>query len=266
MFPIVQNRRNELLPAGLNGGLNGWFGKLIRKLALAAIALVKMVPIVGSVIQDELNKINEIVTKWDGSFNSSSAKSAADYEPTASEAAKLENWAKLKLNPYYKAMVTQLSNAFASSDIDYQLSQINNVMLKICVMKQYFAAFETNGLSVDAVKSRSELINRIMVPVESLITKSIADHPNKMVLQDYTFVINASNGVQFNSILEFVLMDEAYPCKKYVLTDAPNPNASQGSTPGGAIQPNTGTTTTKDNKTNLVIWAIGLVAAWQILK
>lgn len=215
MYPIV---RNNSLPQ-LNGtnGLNGWFGRMVKKLIGLALNVVGEVPIIGGTIQKELTKVVDQLMD-DSSFFQ---RKAPEFEPSPAEAAIIENWATTKLNPFYKVLVTQLSNAFAMADFNAQLAQINNVMLKICVLKQYYTTNETVGLSVDAVQSRMEVITRILLPVENLITKSIAEYDTVVNLTPYVFAVTTANATQFAPLIAR-LVPQQFTCNKYVATDKPN--------------------------------------------
>lgn len=196
-----------------NQGLNGFWGWLKRHVhTIAGICTVIGLPEVGIALE-ALVKFDDTVsdnsTTNTGSIDKMSSK-IGDYEPTVYEASILDPWVTNKLTPFYQNLLLQIKSAFNSADSNFQLQQINDVLMKICVVKSYYLNHETNGLSLPAVNLRNELLDNIFLPIEDLITNSIINESN-LQLENYTVTIN--NPGMF---LPLNVLATTVNCDKYV--------------------------------------------------
>ena len=282
-YPVIHQRH---LPA-LNGGLNGWFGKFIRSTINSVVKAVKSIPIIGGTIATVAVAIVETISGNDQLFTgdndytgnhadgSSNAyytnkfvatvkDDAANYEPTVAEQGVIKTWSDGKLTTFYKALVTQLSTAFANSDFDFQLKEINAVMAKMCVVRQHFMTLEKTGLSEDGVKARLALIDGIFAPVYDLIAKSVAKYPQIINKQNYT--LTQANAVALQPLITTPAIGTAYSCSQYIGTEKTNPNASGSATvllPGVA---NNNNTPADKNTGKIIFLVVAAVAAYLLTK
>lgn len=226
---MIHVYKNSNVPA-LNGGLNGWFGRLIRRLCQDAVRLVQNTPIVGMVFHNSLKELEDVVND----SSNFQFRKMPDYEPTPAEAAILEPWATNKLNPFYKKMVEQLSSAFAMTSANVQLVQINEVVKKMCVVKAYFATNETAGYSTDGLAARMELITKIFEPVEKLVADSVAKYAMPLVLEPATYQLQPGERDFFPLIPASSMV---FQCNKYVVTANASVKPANPSTPVAPVKP-----------------------------
>lgn len=260
-------------------GLNGWFGKFIKGLITTAIEAVKLLPF-GKLISQELTAI---VKDWTNNYEHpwwSKTAAVMDYEPTKAEQVILSAWSQNSMIPYYTAMVSQLSSVVTGTDFTAQITQINIAMQKICVIKKYFATRETTGLSVDAVKARMVLINEIFLPIESIITTTLAKYPLVITKSKYGISVTASNAQQFQPLISTLTIGEVIPCEQYQVSDQANTNPGAVQLqPVNPVKPVKGEIlpvvagdplvaepTQNAKKPNYLLWIIGAFAAYKLVK
>lgn len=151
-------------------GLNGWFGRLMKKLVNAAISIVESVPIIGPAVASELKNLFADITDGTQWWN----RGTIEYEPTASEEVILTKWNTEKFSPFYKKLAEGLSAALQQQDFAMQLTGINAALNKMCVVRSYFMYNEMAGLSANAVAWRLSLIDELLNPIEDIIENAVS--------------------------------------------------------------------------------------------
>lgn len=251
-----------------NQGLNGFWGWLkrnVHKIAAVCTAVgLAPLAIALEAISTAINDTSSGGSGNGGDMGDNTLWKTGDYEPTSSESAILDSWVLNKLTPFYKNLLLQLKSAFESTNHDYQLQIINDVIMKMCVVRSYYATFETNGLSASAVNLRNELVDNIFHPVDDMISNSILNDTNTEV-ESYQMTIN--NPSQF---LPLNIQNITVDCERYVshnigtqnnqnaeplLTSIPvvvNPITNQ-------VIPNTSTINSTSKKSNLGLVILSLL-------
>jgi hypothetical protein len=153
----------------------------------------------------------------------SSGKGSGDYEPTASESAILDPWVTLKLTPFYQQLLMQAKSAFDSNDYNYQLETINKVVMKMCVVKEYYKTRDSLGLSPSALALRNALIEEIFLPVEEMIANSIKNTANLSMVK---YPVSVGNN---NEFLPLDIKNFTASCEKYSVAGNQDQNANTGS-------------------------------------
>ncbi|MFY0481656.1 hypothetical protein ACI6PS_03550 [Flavobacterium sp. PLA-1-15] len=276
MFPAVQN--NTLV--ALNG-LNGRCGWICRRLKdIRGIAAE--IPIVGNFINAYVDTALSIVAAVDdvlgvGAMQRRIGSSIADdYEPTVAENLVLDAF-MVKLKVFYADAANQIGQAFANNNFDVQLQQINDGLLKLCIIKQHFATKEVKGLSPEAVALRLKFLEEIIKPIEDLIEKSVAVYETKITPQNYTYTLNSSNFAPFANMLNPVQAPGTFSCMKYVdsgiKNNAPGATTNPTVTVPGTTTPVTTnpTTTTTKNKSlltprNILLGVLLLYGGYELTK
>jgi hypothetical protein len=206
-------------------GLNGFWGWIKRNVhKISGICTMLGHPEIGIALEAAVGISNSVSTDnggGNGGMGDNTMGKSSDYEPTISETAILDKWADNELMPFFQKLLLQINEAFSSSDPNYQLQQINDVLMKICVVKSYYTNHVTTGLSLPAVNLRSELIDTVFQPIEDLIANSILNE-SSMQLQSYSVTVNNINLFSPMKISAITIN-----CDKYVVNNGVLQN-SQG--------------------------------------
>jgi hypothetical protein len=193
-------------------GLNGFFGWLKRHIhAIATICtLVGLAPL-GAVLEAISidTGTGSSGTSYDG-MGDNTMRKIGEYEPTATESLILDQWVEIQLTPFYRALLIQIKSAFESNSHDLQLQIINEVIMKMCVVKSFYTTNDTNGLSLLAINLRSELIKEIFVPIDDMIGNSILND-NSVYLENYI-----ANNISPSQFLPLHVQNLSYECERYV--------------------------------------------------
>lgn len=194
------------------------FWSWIKKNAniIAAVCVVVGLPALGAAVKLAAS----LDVGADTPLGPEAQRSINNYEPTASEAAILDPWVANRLVPFYTKLLNEAKAAFASSDPTYQLNMVNNISMKICVIRNYYKNHDTKGLSSSAVNLRNELIDMIFTPIEEMIANSFVNTSNLSILK---YPISTQDGSDFIP-LDIKLFSTN--CEKYVIS---NPNQLQPS-------------------------------------
>lgn len=144
-----------------------------------------------------------------GNMGDNTMSKTGDYEPTSSEASILDAWVENKLTPFYQKLLIQIKLAFESANYSFQLQQINEIEMKMCVVRSYYMTHETTSLSLNAVNVRSKLIDTIFQPIEQMIVDSIAS--DGIQLLRYSVTVN--DPAMF---LPLNIQNVTIDCEKYV--------------------------------------------------
>lgn len=209
-------------------GLNGFWSWLKRnKHIIAGIcAAVGLAPL-GAAIEALSLGSGTGGGGWDGVGDNTMSKTG-NYEPTSSEASILDMWVENKLTPFYQNLLIQIKLAFESANYSFQLQQINEVEMKMCVIRSYYMTHETTGLSINAVEVRSELIDAIFNPLEQMIIDSITSE--SVGLQSYS--ISVTNPALF---LPLNINNITVDCERYVDNNGGYGNSQSLLTPNPVV-------------------------------
>lgn len=236
---------------------------------IAAVATVVGLPAIGialeaAVLADGGSASGNVGTEQEQQ-NQITMRTLAEYEPTPSEAIILDPWVKNKLTPFYQQLLTKAKSAFESSDYNFQLNTINDVTMKMCIVKEYYKTRESAGLSLNAMTLRNALIEEIFLPVEEMIANSIKNSANLTIIK-YPVSIGSTSGFYPLDIKNFTAS-----CEKYTTTGNQGANVNNGSlltlspvvvnpTTNQVIQGQTKTITEdKSNKSNIGLLFLGLL-------
>lgn len=243
---LVKRNNFALAGYGLNG--RGWWGRNFRKLVKAIYDVAKYVPVYGPVVRQTLEQIGAIDPAT-GQVDFRSTQAA--FEPSAAEAAVLESWVN-KLKPFYKTMAEQLASVYSSNDVNAQINIINEVMLKIGVIKAYYARFELNGLGTQAQAMRLDIIDEIMKPAETLIEQTFAQ--NGIMAKKQSQTIKLSDHLSKFSGLITANGTASFSVPRYVVMSSdvvPTPTTPMQ--PTGGTTPVVTTTTTNQSTTSTAL-------------
>jgi|GEM_PF-3788213 len=190
------------------------FGAFFKKLVNAAINAVLSIPVLGTLVVEGVEAVVEGIAKNENIFADNYQLNAAlpstavanpateiPYEPTAAEQAILLPWFETKLKPYIVSMSSELADAFGDDDFNAQLEVMNNILLRIRVIKAYFAANEKTGLSAKAVTARSELIDSLLSPIENLIVTSANRHETVIQMKSVPATFTTANNAMFRPLI-----------------------------------------------------------------
>lgn len=234
MFPVPINNNSLVALNGLNGRC-GWICRALDKV----IGIANKVPIIGKFVATIAQEAQKVVDFIDNTVIE--GLNGLEYEPTISEDAILQPWLNNQFLPYFEKVANEVAVAFGNSDFDKQLAQINTALLKMCVVKSYYANISTPGLSNQASQVRLGLIIESFKTLELFITKSVEQYETVITLNDYVFAANSSNSAQFNPLITVLLNGQQFACKRYVATEIPNskpkPFLPIKTTPGTTVIP-----------------------------
>lgn len=205
---------------GLNGKFWNWIKRNVHIIAAAATA-VGLAPIALA--------LEAAVLADGGSQSGNVNKTNLDYEPSINESNILDPWVNNKLKPFYQTLLLEAKQAFAMSDYNAQLSAINNIKMKMCVVREYYKTRETNGLSVPALNLRNTLIDEIFLPVDEMIMNSINNLSNLTVVK---YPISITNNIQFRPL---DVNSFSTTCEKY--DTAPGTSINTSSEPLLSVSP-----------------------------
>lgn len=152
---------------GLNGGKCGWICRQLNKIR----DFVVDIPIIGTYLTTRIDAALQVISYIDDVV----LKLGSDYEPTLQEEMILNNWQLNKLQPFYRELALDLSDAFKQNSLTQQTSIVNEVLNKMCIVKTYFINNEKDGLSINAIQLRSNLIENIFEPLYEIIETSFAN-------------------------------------------------------------------------------------------
>jgi len=189
MFPVVQH--NNYL-AGLNAGRCGWICRQLTKIR----NFVADIPILGTRIANALTIAIDVVNTVDETF----FRVAQEYIPTAEETQIIDRWQSTRLEPFYRNLLLRVDNAFKKSNIDEQIIEINNILNQICIIESYFSLYEKNGLSNQAVISRSNLLEEIFNPIYEIIDNSFKN--KGLISIENNATLNSTNFVDFSPLIK----------------------------------------------------------------
>jgi hypothetical protein len=167
MYPekIINSKNASFqVTTALNGGKCGWICRQLNKIA----NFIEDIPIIGQKLSGNIRLLVNIISAIDDVI----LRTAGEYEPTYGESIILDNWQLNKLQPFYKELALDLSNAFKQNNLTQQLIIVNNTLNIMCVVKNYFANYELNGLSANAISLRNDLIEKIFEPLYEIIESS----------------------------------------------------------------------------------------------
>lgn len=171
MFPATR-QNNFPVAYNANQGLNGFFGRLAKKLIQAAFKTLSAIPLVNVVAEEISTAINDWAGGYDGSFWN---RTAQTYEPNASEEAILTQWTTSKFNVFFKRIGEELSAAISLNGSG-KFQAVNNVLAKMQYVQTYFATNETAGLSAKAIEFRSQFMQEVFNPLVRLIEENMAGY------------------------------------------------------------------------------------------
>ena len=201
---------------GLNG-LNGFWSWLKRQAQKVADLCSDFgLDSIATSIEDALASVEDFSA---GKIN---------YVPTASEGVILDAWADSKLIPFYQKLLIQIKLAFESTNYTFQLQQINEIEMKMCVVKSFYKTHETTNLSSNAVNLRSDLINTVFRPLEQMILDSITG--DSIILQAYSFTVN--NPALF---LPLNINNTTVDCERYIDNNGGYGNSQSLLTPSPVV-------------------------------
>lgn len=237
---------------GLNGNRCGW---LCRK--LTAIAdFVRGIPIIGDRIASKIDIIVAVVDTIDDVFLEGKGTLSIEYEPTPSESAILESWQTNRLMPFYRNLTLQLATISQQGTLTEQLAIANKGLQKMCIVENYFATNETNGLSTNAVYLRLELISKIFEPLYEMIEATFANQN----LQNKNVSITFNSGISSDySPLISTTQNFISNCLIYTIESVENSSVSNDSVP--LVFPKTDTTQTITRESNDNLLFIGICIA-----
>jgi len=208
-LPAVQYQNN-------NQGLNGFFGRLAKKLIAMAIKVMAQIPVAGPILADVLDSA---VNDWTNNYENSWWHRTSEYEPTPAEEAIVTPWFENKVMPFYQSISTQLSNAFKLPNPQLQIEAINKVMTRICVAKEYHKTQNSKGLSKNAIDWRTGILDEILLPLESLITTSVSKISG--VVMENASASATTTAADFSGLVDMATFNLAnYSCKNYRLTSS----------------------------------------------
>ena len=200
-----------------NNGLNGRFWNWVKRNVhiISAVAVVAGLGPIALAL--------EAAVYADGGPSSGKGVGIGDYEPTVKEAAILDPWVTLKLTPFYQQLLVQAKAAFDSTNYNVQLETINIVVMKMCVVKEYYKTRDSLGLSPSALALRNALIEEIFLPVEEMIANSIKNTANLSMVK---YPVSVGNN---NEFLPLDINNFTASCEKYSVTGNQDQNANTGS-------------------------------------
>ena len=207
-----------------NQGLNGIWGWIKRHVhAIAGVCTAIGLAPIGLALEAITASTSDSGSGGGGDMGDNTMGKSGGYEPTTAEASILDPWVEYKLTPFYKNLLIQIKSAFDSTSHDFQLQTINEVIMKMCVVRSYYAKYETNGLSSSAISLRSELIDNIFRPIDDMIDNSIVNDTN-VHIENYSVVINPTQFLPLN------IQATSFNCEKYVNSN-PTTQNTQNSPP-----------------------------------
>lgn len=242
-YPILQ---------GLNGDRCGWICRKLRQLA----DFVRTVPFIGERLASKIDLAADIVDAIDDVFLEKNGLLSIEYEPTPSESTILENWRTNRLMPFYRNLSLQLASINQQGTLTEQLAIANIALQKMCVVESYFATYETNGLSTNAVYLRLELINKIFEPLYEIIDSTFENQ--NLQTNNVNIAFNSSMIADYNPLISTSQSFTAN-CLNYMIEQFNN--SANGNAPISLVIPNNENSQpiTKEGEGNLLL--IGLCVA-----
>lgn len=150
-------------------GLNGWFGKALKKLIGVAKSIIASTGPGGAALSGMIDSaLDQLTDNYSGAF----WNKGIDYEPTAQESYILEALT-VKLRYFINRMYTTIDEAQYLS-IQQQIDVYNNVLKQINFVRQYYALYDLDGLSSQAIELRNHTINVMMAVCESKLDEIFA--------------------------------------------------------------------------------------------
>lgn len=199
-------------------GLNGWFGRFLKRVIVQVATLVDagVTTSTSGFVDSNFTEYAEMIGSGGGSFWNRSAYDdvlaniqndpRATYEPTPEEEVLLNDF----INEF-TSVVTNLAT-IASGIANTPLTEmkvliVNELLQRFEVIKQYYKLKEQKGLSREALGLRSLIVEVLLLKIETDIKAEMSKEASLTLISAYT--TSPANQV----------IQELYPLKKIVPDD-----------------------------------------------
>ncbi|RZL47075.1 MAG: hypothetical protein EOP00_13025 [Pedobacter sp.] len=194
---------NEGLNAGLNGC--GWICRQLNKISNA----VSKIPFLGTTVVKFIVEVQKVVDLFDNDLGAlmRPALSFNVSEPTKAEETILDNWVNNKFTPFFTDMVVLIDAAFATNNLQTQITVANKQLLKMKVVREYYVLNETTGLSQNAVNLRMNLINELFNTLDQVIVSKLGSAT--------TATLVTANQSDFGNLFVNTVQGQKYSTNQY---------------------------------------------------
>lgn len=252
---VVPQNIEYIETEGLNG-IRSWVIRHKKGLLGALVAIISGAGIPLAIISLATDIVQANLKKDDAQ---AAQRLATDPNPTTSEQTILDSWISTKLTPYFVTLTKQLVEGLKTTDLKAKVTLINDVMVKMCYIRNYYMTKELAGLSVNAQESRLDLLDEIFAPINELIGKSLQPYSSQVKLATNTGPISDTNWRDLVKLLSGLAPNQVLTCKKYAIIQE-SLIKNNPITPIKTLPTTNNTSTDNTSKSNQIwYWGAGIV-------
>lgn len=241
---IITYNQYGLGQALADTGFGRFFGRLfgrVRNSVLMAIPIVAAIVSLGELILNA--DVDDIFPRF------------VDDTLTPKEQTILDSWDNNLFTPFFKTLLQETKTIFSVGiNLDEQLLRANNVLAKICAVKQHFNTTSAPFLSTNALKVRSDYVRESLNVIDLYIFQQFKDKDFQT-----TTVAGNSSEYDFNGLISKT-SNTTFNCLAYSrkATTVNNPIIAQDIVHDAVIIDDISTPNKKSNNTLLIVSIISL--------